>query len=103
ISSQFTTASALAYLVFVLLYTPCVAAMGAYVREFGRSFALFVAGWTMLLAYVAATLTYQLQMITVTPLSSILWCGGVIAVQALVIWLLKRSSISKKVFTACNA
>ncbi|MGL5290302.1 MAG: Fe(2+) transporter permease subunit FeoB [Vibrionaceae bacterium] len=102
ISSHFTTASALAYLVFILLYTPCVAAMGAYVREFGQPFALFVAGWTMVLAYVGATLTYQLQMLTVTPLSSTLWCLAVIGVQALVIWLLKRSTISKKVFMACN-
>ncbi|GAM55593.1 ferrous iron transport protein B [Vibrio ishigakensis] len=39
--------SAFAYLLFILLYTPCVAAMGAYVREFGAKYARFIAVWTM--------------------------------------------------------
>ncbi|HAS61557.1 MAG TPA: ferrous iron transporter B, partial [Vibrio sp.] len=33
--------AAFAYLIFILLYTPCVAAMGAYVREFGQKYARF--------------------------------------------------------------
>ena len=34
----------MAYLIFILLYTPCAAAMGAYVREFGQKYSVFIAG-----------------------------------------------------------
>ncbi|MCW0468892.1 hypothetical protein OH492_06295 [Vibrio chagasii] len=47
--------AAFAYLILILLYTPCVAAMGAYVREFGQMFARFIAVWTMALGYFGAT------------------------------------------------
>ena len=46
---------AFAYLLFVLLYFPCVATIGAIVREAGRRWALFVAAWTTGIAYVVAT------------------------------------------------
>lgn len=90
LSANFTMASAFAYLVFILLYTPCVAAMGAYVREFGRPFAVFIAGWTMLLGVVVATITYQSMMLMVTPLASGLWIAGSIALMVATIALLKR-------------
>ncbi|WP_325894068.1 Fe(2+) transporter permease subunit FeoB [Grimontia sp. NTOU-MAR1] len=90
LSANFTVASAFAYLVFVLLYTPCVAAMGAYVREFGRPFAVFIAGWTMLLGIVVATITYQSMMLMVTPLVSGLWIAGSIALMVATVALLKR-------------
>ncbi|CZF79976.1 Ferrous iron transport protein B [Grimontia celer] len=91
LSANFTVASAFAYLVFVLLYTPCVAAMGAYVREFGRPFAMFIAGWTMLLGVVVATIIYQSMMLMVTPLVSGLWISGGIALMVATVSLLKRN------------
>ncbi|USH03377.1 Fe(2+) transporter permease subunit FeoB [Grimontia kaedaensis] len=91
LSANFTVASAFAYLVFVLLYTPCVAAMGAYVREFGRPFAIFIAGWTMLLGVVVATIIYQSMMLMVTPLVSGLWIAGSIALMVATVSLLKRN------------
>lgn len=92
LSANFTAASAFAYLVFVLLYTPCVAAMGAYVREFGKPFAVFIASWTMLLAVVVATLCYQVMMLAVTPVTSVSWMAGCIILMAVTIALLKRQS-----------
>lgn len=92
LSANFTAASAFAYLVFVLLYTPCVAAMGAYVREFGKPFAVFIASWTMLLAVVVATLCYQAMMLAVTPVTSVFWIAGCIVLMAATIALLKRQS-----------
>ncbi|CAH0533871.1 Fe(2+) transporter FeoB [Vibrio stylophorae] len=86
-----TPAAALAYLAFILLYTPCVAAMGTYVREFGRSYAAFIAGWTMLLAYVVATLIYQIALFGAHPMVSLLWSGFFIAVLVLCCLLMKRS------------
>lgn len=51
---------AFSYLLFILLYTPCVAAMGAIKNEVGTSWAGFAAGWSFLLAYLMATLCYQI-------------------------------------------
>ncbi|GHA48544.1 Fe(2+) transporter permease subunit FeoB [Photobacterium aphoticum] len=70
-----SSAAAMAYLIFILLYTPCAAAMGAYVREFGKKYSAFIAGWTMLLAYTFATLFYQLAHFMDHPMTSMLWIG----------------------------
>jgi len=61
---------AFSYLLFILLYTPCVAAMGAIKNEVGTRWAGFAALWSFTLAYLAATLCYQIGTIFVTPLSS---------------------------------
>jgi ferrous iron transport protein B len=56
---QFTPLSALALLVFVLLYVPCVATLGAIRHEFGRSWAITSGLYQTLLAWVAALIVYQ--------------------------------------------
>ena len=56
---MFNVHSALAYLVFVLIYFPCVAAFGAAVQEIGRGYGWLLAGYLTVLAYVVATLYYQ--------------------------------------------
>ncbi|MEW6991866.1 ferrous iron transport protein B [Colwelliaceae bacterium 6441] len=61
---------AFSYLLFILLYTPCAAAMGAIKNEVGTRWASFAALWSFTLAYLAATFSYQLAMLTTTPLSS---------------------------------
>jgi ferrous iron transport protein B len=52
-------AGAYAYLLFVLIYVPCVAALGAAVREVGGVMALFDAVYLTLLGWCVATLFYQ--------------------------------------------
>lgn len=81
--------AAFSYLIFILLYTPCVAAMGAYVREFGRQYARFIAVWTMGLAYGSAALYYQASRLTTTPVESLAWICGIVVVGALVYQRLK--------------
>ncbi|CAM4017165.1 Fe(2+) transporter permease subunit FeoB [Vibrio neonatus] len=71
--------AAFAYLLFILMYTPCVAALGAYVREFGRDYAKFIAVWTMGLAYSSAVLYYQIMMFSMNPVASACWIVGIIA------------------------
>ncbi|WP_394247473.1 Fe(2+) transporter permease subunit FeoB [Vibrio profundi] len=71
--------AAFAYLIFILLYTPCVAAMGAYVKEFGSNYARFIAIWTMGLAYGSAALYYQVAHIADHPVSSGAWIVVIIA------------------------
>lgn len=67
--------AAFSYLVFILLYTPCVAVMGALVREQGRRWAVVVIGWSTVLAYSVATIVYQLSQLTVSPFSALGWIG----------------------------
>jgi ferrous iron transport protein B len=53
---------AFAYLLFVLLYVPCVAAVGASFREIGRGFALLLVVYQTVLGWSVATLYYQLTL-----------------------------------------
>src|SRR5699024_6667118 len=41
-----SSSAAIAYLIFILLYTPCAAALGATYRETGLKWMLLVAVWT---------------------------------------------------------
>jgi len=56
---RFTPLSAVSLLVFVLLYVPCVATLGAIRHEFGRSWALTSAVYQTVVAWLAAFLIYQ--------------------------------------------
>ena len=51
-----TPRGALGYLVFVLLYTPCVATLAALRQELGRRWAAFSLAYQLALAYLAALL-----------------------------------------------
>ncbi|SEF77820.1 Fe(2+) transporter permease subunit FeoB [Vibrio hangzhouensis] len=82
--------AAFAYLIFILLYTPCVAAMGAYVKEFGQKYARFIALWTMGLAYGGATLYYQITHFAAHPASSALWIAVILGAGILMFKLLQR-------------
>lgn len=57
---MFTQLSAMSFLVFTLLYMPCVAAFAAMKREIGLKRALFSVGYETLFAYVAALAVYQI-------------------------------------------
>jgi ferrous iron transport protein B len=59
LQGQFTPLSATAFLVFVLLYVPCVATLGAIKHEFGTSWAVTSAVYQTAVAWVAAFLIYQ--------------------------------------------
>ncbi len=59
LQANFTPASALAFLVFVLLYAPCVAAMGALKAEFGTRWMVFSFVYLLALAWIAGFVTYQ--------------------------------------------
>ncbi|MDX2369822.1 MAG: ferrous iron transport protein B [Colwellia sp.] len=61
---------AFSYLLFILLYTPCVAAMGAIKNEVGTRWAGFAGSWSFLLAYLMATLCFQVGNFFVAPLMS---------------------------------
>ena len=56
---HFTPLSAVALLVFVLLYVPCIATLGAIKHEFGTSWAVTSAVYQTAVAWVAAFIVYQ--------------------------------------------
>ena len=69
---------AYAYLLFVLLYLPCVATFGAMTREMGVRYSLLAAGSIGIVAWSAATLFYQLA-----ASRSPLWTGVALALPSL--------------------
>ena len=75
-------AGAFAYLLAVLLYMPCVAAMGAIYRETGAGWATFAALWTTGLGYGAATVFYQAATFAEHPQSSGIAIGCVLGALA---------------------
>ncbi|NKC01328.1 MAG: ferrous iron transport protein B [Pseudomonadales bacterium] len=89
------TIGAFAYLVFLLLYMPCVATIGVIYKEIGSYWAVFSVLWSFMIAYACAVTIYQLSLISTTPLASTLWIAGVIAAtfllfRLLVIWGRRR-------------
>lgn len=59
LSKAFTPLSAAAFMVFVLLYTPCMTATAAMRHEFGSRWTLYQMGYATLVAWTAAVLIYQ--------------------------------------------
>jgi ferrous iron transport protein B len=60
ITTHFTVFSAFAYLLFVLMYFPCLAVIGAARQEMGGFYAGVMAVYSTFLAWAVATLFYQL-------------------------------------------
>jgi len=68
-------AGTFAYLLFILLYFPCTAALAAVYRETTMGWTLFVAGWTTGIGYLVATLFYQAATFASHPGPSMVWIG----------------------------
>ncbi len=83
-------AGAFAYLLFILLYFPCIATIGAIKREAGGSWAMFVAAWTTGVAYVSATVYYQLATFEQHPTFSMIWVGAMAVLLTFVVIGLRR-------------
>ena len=76
------TAGAFAYLLFILLYIPCVATIGAIYKELGGFWATFTAVWTYVTAYAVAVGYYQIATFSQHPGSSTAWIIGMLALMA---------------------
>jgi len=64
---------AIAYLLFVLIYYPCLAAIAAIYRETNLKWTLFIGTYLTLLAWAVATLFYQLATFGRHPGKSLTW------------------------------
>ena len=87
---------AFAYLLFVLLYFPCVAAMGAVYRETNAGWTAFVGLWTTGLAYWSAVLYYQAMTFSRHPASSVAWIGGLTAVLIATLAFMRYSRSARR-------
>jgi ferrous iron transport protein B len=88
---------AFSYLLFILLYTPCVAAMGAIKNEVGTRWAGFAGIWSFLLAYLMATLCFQIGNFFVAPLmASIYIVAALLCFTGVYLWLKRQG---RKVLT----
>lgn len=86
-------AGAFAYLLFILLYAPCVAATAAIYRETNRNWTLFVVFWTTGIAYMTATIFYQTMTYSQHPSYSLSWIMGLLLAFLSVLvglWLLGK-------------
>jgi len=79
---------AFAYLLFVLLYVPCMAAMGAAFRELGRFYGITLMVYLTVLGWSVATLYYQLTLGHQTLW--ILFATGLLTAMFGGFWLLGR-------------
>ncbi len=71
-------AGAFAYLLFILLYAPCVAATTAIYKETNAGWSIFVVLWTTGLAYMTATIFYQAVTYSQHPDYSFQWISGLV-------------------------
>jgi len=67
--------AAYAYLLFILIYAPCVAAIGAIYRETNLNWTIFAVSYLTVLAWIVATLFYQITTFLAHPLTSSMWIG----------------------------
>ena len=67
------TWGAFSYLLFILLYSPCVSALGATLKETGARWTVFTILWSTFLAYSFATVSYQIGQISTSPVSALSW------------------------------
>jgi ferrous iron transport protein B len=81
---------AFAYLLFILLYFPCVAAIAAVYREINWGWTVFIGAWTTGLAYMAAVLFYQAATIGRHPVPSLLWIAVICAVFLGVVVIMRQ-------------
>jgi ferrous iron transport protein B len=82
---------AFVYLLFILLYMPCVATLGAIVKEHGTYWAGFSMLWSFSVAYVLSVILYQGATWAEHPTSSLMWIVGLTIWQIALTVLLFRS------------
>ncbi len=87
---------AFAYLLFVLLYFPCISTMAVMRRELSQRWAYFSVVWNTGFAYGLAVMVYQLLTIARHPLASFAWVGGVLFIFALIIIVIRRTTKERR-------
>ncbi|OAT15750.1 ferrous iron transport protein B [Buttiauxella noackiae ATCC 51607] len=91
-SSKFgSAAAAYSYLIFVLLYIPCISVMGAVARESSRGWMMFSVLWGLNIAYSLSTLYYQTVTFSAHPQFSLVCILAVVLFNVMLIGGLRRA------------
>ncbi|UDG81560.1 Fe(2+) transporter FeoB [Candidatus Profftia lariciata] len=91
-SNKFISMSAAyAYLIFVLLYVPCISVMGAIARESNYNWMVFSILWSLNIAYSLATIFYQVTNFLYDPQYSAITITLVIIFNILLFIALRHS------------
>lgn len=93
---------AFAYLLFILLYAPCVAATAAVYKETSAGWALFVVSWTTFVAYTTATLFYQGMNFSQNPAIAGFWFCLLLLLFAAVVSVLRFYGIRQHTRSALS-
>jgi len=93
---------AYAYLLFVLLYFPCIATTSTACKESSFSWAAFMLVWATGIAYLTATLFYQLATFIQHPGTTISWVISAIIILLTVILGFRYWGIRERIRTAEN-
>ena len=81
--------AAIAYLLFILIYAPCVAALAAVYKEIGVQWMWMSFAYLTGLAWIMATMTYQISTFSLHPTSSAAWIAGITAFVLLFIGIMR--------------
>jgi len=83
--------AAYSYLIFVLLYVPCVSVMGAIAREAGKKWMMFSFFWGLNIAYTTATLFYQTVTFADHPVFSATCLISVLILNGIILLTLRKA------------
>lgn len=81
---------AYAYLLFVLLYIPCVSTMAVIRQEAGRRFMWFSIMWSLVLAYGVSVGFYQLATAMAHPGQTLLWVVNIVLMVAMLMLMMRK-------------
>ena len=95
--------SAFVFMLFVLLYIPCVSVMGATTREAGKSWAWLSLIWSLIIAYAVAVIVFQTGSIMIHPLSASLWIIAMLLLLTATVFTLQILAKNSKAFSALPA
>lgn len=88
--------AAFAYLLFVLLYVPCVSTIGVLTREVGKFWAWASTLWSFNIAYALAVIFYQASIFMLQPWVSTFWIAGLLLLQGLLFMIARYYSFQKQ-------
>jgi ferrous iron transport protein B len=83
--------AAFAYLLFILIYAPCVAVLATIAREIGVRWMLFAVSYLTGLAWIISTLFFQFSTFALHPSTSAGWIGLCFLILAVCFGVLKKA------------
>ena len=97
-------AGAYAYLLFILLYIPCVSTMAAIKQEASQKLMWFSVTWSLIVAYAAAVIFYQLATFKIHVVESLAWIVGILLFVTTTVFIIRAFAVlSGERYAAANS